>query len=227
MTTEQCCFILMPFGRKADVTGRIINFDSVYEDFIKRAVDESGLLSIRADEELFGGFIQKTMFERLIFSDFAIADLTSSNANVFYELGVRHTACSGRTILLCAEGTIMPIDVQGLKFISYPLTKTGKPANINTICTTLCRYLESNKVSYVTDSPVFQLVKEWRRPEVDKSSKLQVESSFIKTEELKLKIENARKEGIESLRYIAAELLKIKDFEPMASYYIYFFLIET
>jgi hypothetical protein len=30
------------------------------------------------------------MFERLLLCDFAVADLTTANANVFYELGVRH-----------------------------------------------------------------------------------------------------------------------------------------
>jgi len=30
------------------------------------------------------------MFERLILCEYAVADLTTANANVFYELGIRH-----------------------------------------------------------------------------------------------------------------------------------------
>ena len=37
-----------------------------------------------------GGIIHKPMFERLILCDYAVADLTTANANVFYELGIRH-----------------------------------------------------------------------------------------------------------------------------------------
>ena len=41
------------------------------------------------------GFIHKPMFERLMLCPFAIADLTTANPNVFYELGVRQA--SGRS----------------------------------------------------------------------------------------------------------------------------------
>src|SRR4029077_6839859 len=50
----------------------------------------AGLLPVRADEEQSGGIIHKPMFERLILCEIAVADLTTANANVFYELGVRH-----------------------------------------------------------------------------------------------------------------------------------------
>jgi hypothetical protein len=45
---------------------------------------------IRADEEMAGGIIHKPMFERLMLCDYAVADLTTANPNVFYELGIRH-----------------------------------------------------------------------------------------------------------------------------------------
>jgi hypothetical protein len=50
----------------------------------------AGLQPLRADEEVTGGIIHKPMFERLILCEYAVADLTTANANVFYELGVRH-----------------------------------------------------------------------------------------------------------------------------------------
>jgi hypothetical protein len=58
---------------------------------------------VRADEEMAGGIIHKPMFERLILCEYAVADLTAANANVFYELGVRHGGRPGCTVLLFAN----------------------------------------------------------------------------------------------------------------------------
>ena len=49
---------------------------------------DAGLEPLRADEEQAGGISHKPMFERLVLCDYAVADLTAANANVFYELGV-------------------------------------------------------------------------------------------------------------------------------------------
>ncbi|MGD2114277.1 MAG: hypothetical protein PVG07_04435, partial [Acidobacteriota bacterium] len=83
------CFVLMPFGEKPDAAGAVIDFDAVYEELIRPAVEAAGLEPLRADEERVGGIIHKPMFERLVLCDYAVADLTTANANVFYELGVR------------------------------------------------------------------------------------------------------------------------------------------
>jgi hypothetical protein len=42
------------------------------------------------------------MFERLILADYAVADLTTANANVFYEVGVRHAVRPYTTVLVGA-----------------------------------------------------------------------------------------------------------------------------
>jgi len=53
------CFVLMPFGRNIDESGRVVEFDQVYDTIIRTAVEEAGLNPIRADEEIFGGIIQE------------------------------------------------------------------------------------------------------------------------------------------------------------------------
>ena len=86
------CFVLMPFGRKKDPTGRPdIDFNRVYDEGVRPAIEDAGLMPVRADREKTGGIIHKPMFERLMLCEYAVADLTTANANVFYELGVRHT----------------------------------------------------------------------------------------------------------------------------------------
>src|ERR1039458_3899861 len=89
---QPLCFVLMPFGTKPDPTGRpSIDFNRIYEKGIRPAVEAAGIASMRTSGEKTGGIIHKRMFERLLLCEYAVADLTTANANVFYELGVRHT----------------------------------------------------------------------------------------------------------------------------------------
>ncbi len=113
---RQLCFVLMPFGKKTDAAGNIVDFDTVYAELIRPAIEESGLESLRADEEIAGGIIHKPMFERLILCQYAVADLTTANANVFYELGVRHAVRPWSTVLLFSKGgSQLPFDVAPLR----------------------------------------------------------------------------------------------------------------
>src|SRR5690242_7654357 len=105
MSQRPLCFVLMPFGKKPTVAGATVDFDAVYHDLIAPAVDAAGLQTIRADEEMSGGIIHKPMFERLILCEYAVADLTTANANVFYELGVRHAVLPWSTALLFAQAS--------------------------------------------------------------------------------------------------------------------------
>ena len=124
------CFVLMPFGKKNDGGGSIIDFDQVYSRIIKPAIEEADLNPIRADEEILGGIIHKPMFERLMLCDFAIADLTTANANVFYELGIRHGIRPHSTILTFAEGMRLPFDAAPLRALPYQLDLYGNPTEV-------------------------------------------------------------------------------------------------
>src|SRR5687768_13163287 len=95
------CFVLMPFGQKRDPTrprSPEIDFNAIYAEAIGPGIEDAGLAPIRADEEKTQGIIHKPMFERLLLCDFAIADLTIPNANVFYELGIRHAIRHNTTL---------------------------------------------------------------------------------------------------------------------------------
>src|SRR5678815_3994616 len=113
------CFVLMPFGTKTDGNKKEIDFDEVYNSFIKQAIIKAGLDPIRADEEKGGGFIHKPMYERLMFCDFAVADLSFSNANVFYELGIRHALKPYTTVSIFEVGTKLPFDTAPLRTRPY------------------------------------------------------------------------------------------------------------
>lgn len=120
---RQTCFIDMPFGKKDDLKAGVrIDFDQVYEQGIRPAVEAAGLQCIRGDREETGGIIHTAMFARLLMSEFVIADMTSANPNVFYELGVRHTARPYTTIALFATLGAPPFDVNMVRAIPYELT---------------------------------------------------------------------------------------------------------
>jgi tetratricopeptide (TPR) repeat protein len=151
------CFVLMPFGRKPTIAGATVDFDAVYHEFIKPAVTAAGLEPLRADEEQSGGIIHKPMFERLVLCEYAVADLTTANANVFYELGVRHAILPRSTVLLFASsGTQLPFDVAPLRALPYALGADGKPASAEADQAALVNRLAEAKSG--TDSPLFQLL---------------------------------------------------------------------
>src|SRR5215467_6368813 len=122
ITPQPLCFVLMPFGSKADPTGLPnIDFNRIYEAAIKPAIEAAGMIPLRADEEKTGGIIHKPMFERLLLCEYAVADLTTANANVFYELGVRHTARPCTTQPIFAKRQPIPFDVNFLRALPYEL----------------------------------------------------------------------------------------------------------
>ena len=154
----QLCFVLMPFGKKLAGDSRQVDFDAVYEHLIRPAVKAAGMDPLRADEELVGGVIHKAMFERLILCEFAVADLTTANANVFYELGVRHAARPWATQLMFANGWgQLPFDMALLRALPYGLTPAGVPSDPSGDGAALTKRLNAAR-NAVHDSPVFQLV---------------------------------------------------------------------
>src|SRR5580698_9642374 len=126
---KSVCFVLMPFGVKADASGRSIDFDCIYETIFKPAVNTTGLLPVRADEEQAQGFIHKLMYERLLLSEYAVADLTILNPNVYYELGIRHATREQTTVLTLAEGSPLPFDLGPVRALPYKVRKNGRPAD--------------------------------------------------------------------------------------------------
>ncbi len=153
------CFVLMPFGDKTDAAGKIIKFDEVYQQVIQPAIVDAGMTPIRADEELTRGIIHKPMYERLILCEFAIADLTTANPNVFYELGIRHAVRPGATVLLFAQGGRLPFDAAPLRSIPYDLSDTGVPADAAKARADLTKQLKHIREKRDDDSPIFELLK--------------------------------------------------------------------
>jgi len=205
------CFVLMPFGRKPAASGLMVDFDAVYADLIAPAIEMAGLEPLRADQELTGGIIHKPMFERLILCEFAVADLTTANANVFYELGLRHAVRPSSTLLLFAEGMgQLPFDVALLRAFPYKLDSDGRPLDPVPAREGISKRLQAAR-DLSTDSPVYQLVDGF--PDI-KRLKTDVFRDRVKYRtDTKARLALARKQGLKEVAAVEASLGIIADQE--------------
>jgi hypothetical protein len=105
MSNQKACFVVMGFGKKTDFeTGRVLDLDASYQYLIKPAVEAAELKCIRADEIRHSGLIDDPMYDQLLNADVVVADLSTSNRNAIYELGVRHALRPYTTVIIAEEG---------------------------------------------------------------------------------------------------------------------------
>ena len=199
----------MPFGRKPDASGLTVDFDAVYRHLIAPAIEEAGLESLRADEEMTGGIIHKPMFERLILCEFAVADLTTANANVFYELGIRHAVRPNSTMLLFAENTRLPFDLALLRGLPYYLNAAGAPERVTQTKAALVERFRHARRNPDNDSPLFQLVEKF--PDVS-SLKTDVFRDRVQYAlDMKEKLAEARRQSLDAVRQCEQHMQPIAD----------------
>ena len=120
-------FVVMPFGIKKGFDGTTINFNAIYQDLIKPALVAAGFEPFRADEETTTGDILTDMFQELLLADLVIADLSIDNANVFYELGIRHAFKKRGIVHIQSGRAYMPFDIFNVRTIPYHTTEEGVP----------------------------------------------------------------------------------------------------
>ncbi len=144
------CFVVSPIGEQG--TARFETFRRVLDHLIRPAVEESvlGLRVIRADEIHRPGSFIRDVLEYLAGAYLVIVDLTGQNANVFYELGVRH-ALSPRTILIAHETADLPADLREYRTLMY----SDAPGSDETFRQQLRSYLEQiERTPDAPDNPV-------------------------------------------------------------------------
>jgi hypothetical protein len=142
-------FIVRPFGTKEG-----IDFDRVERDLIAPALSACGIAGRTTGEITRQGNIREDMFRLLVISDLVIADVSIHNANVFYELGIRHGLCEQHTLLIRAKDANdkYPFDLQTDRYLQYDANNPGVELDA------LIRSLKSTLAASAKDSPVFQLL---------------------------------------------------------------------
>ncbi len=166
------CFVIMPFGEKVNAANKKIDFDVVYDTLIKSAITKAGMKSLREDESMLGGIVIKNMFQRIIFCDIAIADITFDNPNVYYELGIRHAVRPASTIIICEKThRTHPFNITGLRIIEYEYDFEKKEIRevekkVDQLYT-LMTGITAKEDSIDPDSPLKLLLSEFEFPKVD------------------------------------------------------------
>ncbi len=131
-------FIVRPFGKKSvpirkdgEEISVEVDFDEIDGALIQEALKRNGLVGRTTGEIAEAGNIRFDMFQMLIAYDLVIADISIDNANVFYELGIRHGVRANGTILIRLEsgGRDAPFDLKTDRYIVYdrdnPAGSTG------------------------------------------------------------------------------------------------------
>jgi hypothetical protein len=122
------CFVVTPIGDELAAYGTperaaydqaLIMWAKVFE----AACSHFGLTAVRSDKIAAPGELTGQIFTYLRDADVVIADLSGGNANVMYELGLRHTR-RAPTIQLGEQGKL-PFDVQSIKTIKFNRNEHG------------------------------------------------------------------------------------------------------
>jgi hypothetical protein len=200
MSAKATCFVIMPFGRKPGSSGREIDFDAIWEHGIAPAVRDAGLDPIRADEDVSAGLIHKAMFERLVLSEYAVADLSIINPNVYYELGIRHAVRPQTTVLTAASDCRLPFDVAHLRTLPYETGRDGRLADPLRCRTALATKLAQCVKSDEPDSPLFMLLDGIEPPRVDHAKTDVFRRAVDYSRSFKDRLRQARERGGETAR---------------------------
>ena len=153
---ERTCFVIMPFGEK-DVGGKKVDFNAVYKNIFEPAIravktpENQDLIPARTDMDAFSGSINQEMFEYIMYSRVAFADISGFNPNVFYEIGARHSAQESGTVLFRQTGHDIPFDIRTIKVFEYDHEPEDKAtASQGVISRVISETLSRNRL----DSPV-------------------------------------------------------------------------
>ncbi len=155
-------FIVRPFGKARPVVKKnkdgvpeivFFDFDNVEKVLMQPAIEKAGLGGGTTLDIFESGEIKEDMFSRLLMADIVIADISIHNANVFYELGIRHALRCKTTVIIKAKGfDETPFDILGYRYIDYE--KDDPAAALDS----LVEFLKDSPASVKKDSPVFNML---------------------------------------------------------------------
>src|SRR5262249_12336595 len=114
-------FVIRAFGQQAGV-----DFERVHTELIEPALHQAGVDGGGTTGEIVeAGNIREDMFLELYRADIVVADVSVHNANVFYELGIRHAARPRSTVLINARIDQVPFDLRTDRYLRYDPKSPG------------------------------------------------------------------------------------------------------
>ena len=141
------CFMITPIGPRSSAVRK--QADWVYR-FVSSACAARNFSLARADTMPGSAMITTRIFEAIQQSDVCIADLSGLNANVFYELGIRHSLALP-AIHIAAEGTELPFDNAQHDAIFYDISSID---SMDALAVAVGRQLDAiAEATYVISNP--------------------------------------------------------------------------
>jgi hypothetical protein len=112
---ENHCFYLGPFSTP---------YNEIYRDHVVPALEGEGVTVSRADEIFSTEAVIEDIWSGIVGATFIVADLTTKNANVLYEVGMAHTV--GRPVIIMTQDmNDVPFDLRHRRCIVYNYTPPG------------------------------------------------------------------------------------------------------
>ena len=154
------CFVVMGFGKKTDLaTGRELDLDKSYNSIIKPAVLAADYQCIRADEVQQSGMIDVPMYKLLYEAELVVADLSTTNPNAIFELGVRYALKPRATIIIAESKFTIPFDATHIAINRYEHLGSSidyaEAIRMQNVVTRLIAALQGNADP---DSPVYTML---------------------------------------------------------------------
>lgn len=118
MTEKPVCFVIAPIGEAGSATRH--RSERVYEDVLKVVAKRCQYKLIHAMYIRHPGLITTRVIQHVVTAPLVIADLTDANANVFYELALRHAARKP-VIQIIAKAQEIPFDLKDTRTISFDI----------------------------------------------------------------------------------------------------------
>lgn len=113
VSATDTCFVMQPFAAP---------LGTYYEKIYKPAIEKAGLTPVRADADIFGtGKIMDQVWTGINAAKVLVAELTSRNPNVYYELGLAH-ALKKPVVLISSNEEDVPFDLHHIRVIYYDVT---------------------------------------------------------------------------------------------------------
>jgi hypothetical protein len=109
---ETLCFVVMPFRPE-------LNYFFLY---LKKYLEEKYKIRVeRGDSNVLTKELMRKISDQISTASFLIADITGSNANVFFELGIAHA--TGKPVIYLTQDipNDAPVDIRQFEFIHYEL----------------------------------------------------------------------------------------------------------
>ena len=170
---------MLPPSVPALRTGSDAVWDRAEHD-LKAAVEAAGLKCIRADEIVHSGLIDVPMYEQLLKADVVVADVSTSNRNALYELGVRH-ALRPYTTVIIAEETMMKSPTFDLSHIVIRQYRhlgedigVSEAKRFTTALTAAIQEIMSTEPELRGDSPVYKFIERLTPPSLSQAARAAV-----------------------------------------------------